>query len=228
MSPSSLNRTVTSAVPGRLALPTREYDYMLTRGSFLGLAAGAMFVCEQNTAPAEPFVEPTLNPKYKCWRNPGLPYGTPLGLKLETLDGPDFDLAAHRGKVVLLNIFATWCGPCREEAPFVVRLSEKYAARGLYVVGIDDREPDDTVRQFRKQFAITYPIAMDRKGILSKNLEGTPDESLPSTLLIGPRGYLRCYVPGEMDKDELEYRIKRALFGSEQNLEPSPLAIPTA
>jgi thiol-disulfide isomerase/thioredoxin len=201
---------------------------MLTRGSFLELAAGAMFACEQTTAPAEPSPSPTPNPKYGCRRNPGLPYDKPLGIKLETLDGPGFDLEAHRGNVVLLNVFATWCGPCRKETPLVVRLAEKYAGRGLYVVGINDREPDDTVRRFRKEFAITYPIAMDRKGILSKNLEGTTDELLPATLLVGPRGYLRCYVPGEMDADELEYRIERALAGSEQYLEPAVVAAPTA
>jgi thiol-disulfide isomerase/thioredoxin len=200
---------------------------MLTRASFAGLAAGALFASEQRTAWPEPSVEPTPNPRFKCRRNPGLPYDKPLSLKLETLDGPDFDLEAHRGKLVLLNIFATWCGPCREEAPFVVRLAQKYAARGLYVVGIDDNEPDDTVRHFRKEFSITYPIAMDRKSIVSKNLEGTTDESLPSTLLVGPRGYLRCYVPGEMDRDELEYRIERGFAGSESNLHPDPQALPT-
>jgi thiol-disulfide isomerase/thioredoxin len=76
------------------------------------------------------------------------------------IDGGTVNLAAARGKVVLLNFWATWCGPCRMEVPDLVELQKKYQDR-LQVIGlaVDDAD-EDTVRKFAKRYAINYPVAM--------------------------------------------------------------------
>ncbi len=77
----------------------------------------------------------------------------------------------YRGKAVLLNIFATWCQPCCEEQTFLTEAANLYADRALAVIGINSREPDNTVRLYRKRYAVSYPIAMDRSGDFTITLE---------------------------------------------------------
>ena len=79
----------------------------------------------------------------------------------ETLDGKHFDVAAERGNVVLLNLWATWCVPCRYEIPELQALHNRYASRGFKVIGVSlDESGADTVKQFVSEEKITYPIAL--------------------------------------------------------------------
>jgi cytochrome c biogenesis protein CcmG, thiol:disulfide interchange protein DsbE len=104
----------------------------------------------------------------------------------KNLDGSKFDLAARRDKVVLLNLWATWCPPCRVEIPELQRLHDAYAARGFEVVGvsIDEGEPAE-VEQFVTDQKITYPIVLDPEQKLPNLLETS---MLPTSLLIGRDG----------------------------------------
>ncbi len=153
---------------------------------------------------------------------------------MQALDAKDFHLVDYRGRGVLLNIFATWCGPCDDEEPLLVAAYAKYAARGLAIVGINNKEPDDTVRAFRKRYAIPYPIAMDRRGGFTRALEAGIDPSgstpllLPTTLFITPQGYLYCYLQGALGADELTYRIEKFLADAPPSPLPSPSAMPSA
>ena len=182
-------------------------------------------------APPSPSPSPSAstpaNPWDECLESKALPYDRPLGLKLRALDGPDFDLMRYRGKAVLLNIFATWCGPCNKEMPALVAAAQTYASRGLQVVSIDAREPDDAVRAFRKKYGITTPIAMDQNGAFTRALEvgaQSPGQvEYPVTLFITPAGYLYCVRDGGMDAEQLTYRIEHFLTASaEQLATPSP------
>jgi thiol-disulfide isomerase/thioredoxin len=179
------------------------------------------------SASPSPVASASANPWDECLKSAALPYDRPLGLKLRALDGPDFDLMKYRGKAVLLNIFATWCGPCNHEMPALVTAARTYASRGLQVVSIDSRESDDAVRAFRKKYDITTPIAMDQNGGFTRALEvgaqrGTPVE-YPVTLFIDPAGYLYCVRDGGMDDDQLTYRIERFLTATAAELAtPSP------
>jgi len=81
-------------------------------------------------------------------------------LKTKDLDGKEINLQAYKGKVVLLNFWATWCGPCRAEIPSLIRLQEQYKDR-LQIIGMDVDDTDaDTLRAFVKQKGINYPVAM--------------------------------------------------------------------
>ena len=79
---------------------------------------------------------------------------------LPQLDGRDLRLSYYRGKVVLLDFWATWCVPCREETPHFVELQQKYGDSGLQIIGISMDDSPDPVRNFSSQFHINYPIVM--------------------------------------------------------------------
>ena len=102
------------------------------------------------------------------------------------LDGKPLDLAAEKGNVVFLNVWATWCGPCRFETPELQALQNQYAANGLKVIGISVDEGDAAaVKTFVAEQKITYPIAVDPEGRIATLLQTTV---LPTSLLIGRDG----------------------------------------
>jgi thiol-disulfide isomerase/thioredoxin len=175
--------------------------------------SGVLAAAAAAASPA-PSASPSIGPWDLCDKSTALPYDHPLDFKLEVLDGPDFELSKYRGTSVLINIFATWCGPCNHEQPALVAAAQKYAASGLAVIGVNSAEQDDDVRRYRKKYGITYPIAMDRRGGMVRALEvGTSDkhEMFPVSLFIDPDGYLYCMQIGGMGADELTYRIERFL-----------------
>src|SRR5437764_9604587 len=70
--------------------------------------------------------------------------------------GGTLTLSSLRGKPVYLNFFATWCPPCKDEAPFINKMQQQYASRGLHVVGVDELESTSQAESFRKQFHLVY------------------------------------------------------------------------
>ena len=125
-----------------------------------------------------------------------------------TLAGDSASTAALTGKVVLLNIWATWCAPCRQEIPFLESVYKKHAADGLEIVGVsvDARGQDAEIREFAKEFGMTYPIWRD------------PDErvqslflalGVPASYLIDRSGVLRWRRLGVVD--ETDSTFTRAL-----------------
>jgi len=102
------------------------------------------------------------------------------------LDGKPLDLAAEKGNVVFLNVWATWCGPCRFETPELQALQNQYAANGLKVIGVSVDEGDAAaVKTFVAEQKISYPIAVDPEGRIATLLQTTV---LPTSLLIGRDG----------------------------------------
>ena len=102
------------------------------------------------------------------------------------LDGKPLNLASEKGNVVFLNVWATWCGPCRFETPELQALQNQYAANGLKVIGVSVDEGDaGAVKTFVAEQKITYPIAVDPEGRIATLLQTTV---LPTSLLIGRDG----------------------------------------
>ncbi len=133
-------------------------------------------------------------------------------MKLSALDGPDFDLMKYRGFAVWINVFATWCGPCQIEQPEIVQLVQRYQDAGLRVIGVFDREADDTVRAYRKRYGITYPLARDRTGILTRNVEGDASRVVyPSHLFLTSWGSMYCYRVGTIDPAEMRHKVESIL-----------------
>jgi thiol-disulfide isomerase/thioredoxin len=132
--------------------------------------------------------------------------------RIALLDGKSFDTNSEKGSVVLLNVWATWCGPCRFEIPELQALQQKYADRGFKVVGVS---VDDTgisgVQQFIKENKVTYPIAVDADGRVATVLRTTV---LPTTVIIGRDGRILWRKVGAMMPNEtglVEDIVERAL-----------------
>jgi thiol-disulfide isomerase/thioredoxin len=102
------------------------------------------------------------------------------------LDGKPLSLSNEKGNVVFLNVWATWCGPCRFETPELQALQNQYAASGLKVIGVSvDEGDDEAVKTFVAEQKITYPIAVDPEGRIATLVQTTV---LPTSLLIDRNG----------------------------------------
>jgi thiol-disulfide isomerase/thioredoxin len=102
------------------------------------------------------------------------------------LDGKPLNLAGEKGKVIFLNVWATWCGPCRFETPELQALQNQYAANGLKVIGVSvDEGETEAVKTFVAEQKITYPIALDPEGRIANLLQTTV---LPTSLLLDRNG----------------------------------------
>ena len=107
---------------------------------------------------------------------------------LKTLDGQEVTLSKLRGKVILLDFWATWCGPCRESIPHLVHLQKTYQEKGFEVIGMNmDKGDAETVRHFVKSMDIPYTIALTPDEV-SRNYGVT---ALPTTILIDKEGKIR-------------------------------------
>ena len=127
------------------------------------------------------------------------------------LDGTAFDLASRRDKVVLLNVWATWCGPCRFEIPELQSIHDKFAARGFEVIGVSVDEGDPKfVREFVAEKKMTYPVALDSDGKIADMLQTSV---LPTTVLLGRDGTIlwKKYGAIEAGDTELAQAIEKAL-----------------
>ncbi|HEX2834836.1 MAG TPA: TlpA disulfide reductase family protein [Thermoanaerobaculia bacterium] len=123
------------------------------------------------------------------------------------LDGSKFDLAGKRDKVVLLNIWATWCGPCRFEIPELQRLHNQYAAQGFEVIGVSvDESGPEAVKQFVADEKIAYPIALDPDGKIATLMQTSV---LPTTVLVGRDG--RILWKKQMVVTENDEELKKAI-----------------
>ena len=127
---------------------------------------------------------------------------------LPLVDGGQLRLSSYRGKIVLLDFWATWCVPCREETPNFVELQRKYGDRGLQIIGVSMDDSPDPVRTFYHQFQINYPVVM-----------GTADVGaayggvlgLPIAFLIDREGRIYAKHIGATDRAVFENEITRLL-----------------
>lgn len=133
----------------------------------------------------------------------------PVDLKLEVLDGPAFQLLKYRGSVVVLNVFATWCGPCQKEQDDFIAFAAAHPDDTV-VVGVTDGEADDVVRRYRKHFGVTYPIAMDRYRAHVRTLFRA-GILYPTTIVVRPDGYVSSGWVDSCDRDWLERQRSAAL-----------------
>jgi thiol-disulfide isomerase/thioredoxin len=135
----------------------------------------------------------------------------PVELAFPVLGGGDWSLAAERGHVVLVNFWATWCGPCRAETPVLVRIADAYRGRGVAVVGVaaDDRNTAD-VRAFVKNYRVTYPILMPPP----ESAAVAAIQALPTTLLIDRQGRLARSLRGAREEAVFQRDIDALLAES--------------
>jgi thiol-disulfide isomerase/thioredoxin len=131
-------------------------------------------------------------------------------LKVQDLNDHTVSLADLRGKVVLLNFWATWCGPCRAEIPYLVKIQHEYEDSGLRVVGINyPPEEPEVLRKFATDFKLNYPVAIGTDDIAS-SFEGAGG-ILPTTVVIDKDGRVRDHVKGKINPAIFLTKIKPLL-----------------
>jgi thiol-disulfide isomerase/thioredoxin len=112
-----------------------------------------------------------------------------------TLSGDAVSLSDLAGDVVVLNVWASWCGPCREEAPYLQAVADESAADGVTFLGINTRDDDAAAQAFERRFEITYPSIVDEDGRLLLAFRDTlPPSAIPSTLVIDRQGRVAARI----------------------------------
>ena len=126
---------------------------------------------------------------------------------LKSLDGKTLSLADLKGKVVVVNFWATWCPPCREEIPDFVAFYNENRAKGLEVVGISvDEKTAEQVKPFVGRNKMDYPVAMVTEKILR---DYGPIQAIPTTFVIDKKGIVRFAQEGMLDKAALTAMFKK-------------------
>lgn len=141
-----------------------------------------------------------------------------------TLDGDTFDLADHTGHVVVLNVWASWCAPCRAETPELREVWEETRDSGVQFVGLDTRDSDASAQNFVEAFGVTYPQVLDPDGRLQLGFADTlPPQAIPSTLIVDKSGRVAGRVIGVVSQSDLLGLIELLL--EEEGPEPTvPIA----
>ncbi|HEX5070127.1 MAG TPA: TlpA disulfide reductase family protein [Vicinamibacterales bacterium] len=129
-----------------------------------------------------------------------------LAFTLEDMNGAKIDLASYAGKPLIINLWATWCGPCRLEMPQLVELAAKFKDRGLQVIGISvDDNPAD-IREFAAEYKVTYPMLVGLGQDALLHALGYED-SVPISVLIRADGSIASVLQGITTTDDWEKRI---------------------
>lgn len=128
-----------------------------------------------------------------------------------TLDGAPLDLQSQRGKVLVLNNWASWCLPCNDEAPMLVAASKKFAGKGVEFIGLDVSDQNASAQEFVDTYKIPYPSIVDRSGKLLNALPGVPPEALPSTLIIDRDGNIAVRIVGSVKEPKFTELISAVL-----------------
>ena len=120
---------------------------------------------------------------------------------LKTLHGPNLRLEEYRGQVVLINFWASWCGPCRQEMPILDRLHQRYEDTGFAVLGVNVEGEVGPAQKIVDKTNVTFPVLIDEGQVVSELYEL---EAMPSTVVIDRNGMVRYvhrgYKPGDEEK----------------------------
>jgi len=136
----------------------------------------------------------------------------PLQFTLKDMNGVEVKLASFKGKVILLNFWATWCGPCRAEIPSLVELQTQYP-NDLVVLGFSVDDPVEKLKPYAKEFKINYPILV---GLGRDDVQEAygPLWGIPVSVIITPDGKIQKKHSGIASKEQFEHEIKLALTGN--------------
>lgn len=159
------------------------------------LRAALLLLIATAPAVAEESVVPSLVKQLNLVTHP--PGTEPPSFTARTLDGGSLSLGQLRGKVVVVNFWASWCRECRPELPVLERLHRELAAKGVAIVGINAREDRDAISRYAKELGLTFPLVLDERGDIATRYGVI---GLPTTFVIardgravgfaiGPRGW---------------------------------------
>ncbi len=130
-------------------------------------------------------------------------------LDLITLDGAPVSLTDFRGKVVLVNLWATWCPPCRQEMPALQAFYDQYKEEGFVLIAIDQEETREVVQPFVEEFKLTFPVWLDKDYLAQQKFKTM---SLPSSYVIDRNGQVRLMWIGGISARNLEKYVPKIIL----------------
>lgn len=148
---------------------------------------------------------PAAAKELKPWKG-----GAPPPLALQDLRGRDHRLEDYKGRVVVINFWATWCEPCRDEMPSMQRLKERLAGTPFALLAVNYAEGNARVEEFLKKVPVDFAVLMDRDAAVSKRWQV---RVLPYTVVLDPAQRIRYTVTGDLDwsAPEVEAAIRKLL-----------------
>jgi peroxiredoxin len=133
-----------------------------------------------------------------------------LNFTLKDMNGNDVVLSAHKGDVILLDFWATWCGPCKFEIPGFIELYTQYRDQGFQVLGFSVDDPVPALQEYAKQMKMNYPVLVGQ-GREDVTEAFGPMPGLPTTFIIGRDGKICTSHTGFTEKEKFEEQIKSLL-----------------
>lgn len=187
---------------------TRKSSWSLTQiglivSSILLIALIGSALYRNDAQPPAEFVtqtEPYAGSPARPASAPATPFSLPenvMQANFSLIDGKDRKLADYSGKILIVDLWATWCGPCRQEIPHLVKMAREYKDKGVEVIGLTTEDPEsDTqvVREFSEQFKINYPIGWADQPLAAGLMNGR--NGIPQTIIIGRDGKVRNHFIG--------------------------------
>ncbi len=122
----------------------------------------------------------------------------PIDFELQDLSGWSVKLSSLKGKVVFLNFWATWCGPCRKEMPSMQRMYDKLKSEGLEILAVDLQEDKAQVRSFARELGLRFPILLDSTGAVGAQYNA---RAIPTTYLLDRKGFIVARMVGAREWD---------------------------
>jgi thiol-disulfide isomerase/thioredoxin len=186
------------------------------RSAVVALAAMVMAACsasgtgDRKAATAKSGVDPVGVTMYPVTDRQLVP-----DVRGTTLDGKSLSLRAEgEGRVVLLNVWASWCGPCRSESPMLADAAKSLAPSGVQFVGIDEQDQTQDGRSFAASAGMSYPNLIDKEGALLAKLSMLPQMGIPSTLLLDRHGRIAARVIGPISSSQVTTIVDKLLAES--------------
>ena len=124
------------------------------------------------------------------------------------IDGKNFNLSDYKGKPILINFFASWCLPCREEMPALEKIAHEYKPKGVVFLGIAIDDTEEKMKNFIAKYGVTFPVGLDKTAAIQKSfgLYG-----IPTTYFIDKRGIINYFHSGSVTEELLQHELDKVL-----------------
>ena len=158
-----------------------------------------------------------------CTKSTGLIHVVTMHEPLPTISGPSVADGSklssddYRGQVLVLNVWATWCDPCRREQPGLVNVANAYASKGVAFLGINYEDQDAAARAWIKQFGVPYPSLADPSGRTAAQLKYP---NVPDTIIVDASGTQRYLFIGQTSQEELSHYLDLVLASPSSTASP--------
>jgi cytochrome c biogenesis protein CcmG/thiol:disulfide interchange protein DsbE len=177
----------------------RTYKLLIvlaSAGLAIALVAAGLLLTQRDT-PQDMFPKPSVTTKEAAPE-----------FKLALLDGNSFHMGGHKGKPVLINFFASWCLPCREEMPAIEKIAGEYQPKGVVFVAVSTDDTDANARDFVKKYGVTIPLGIDRSTEIQKayGLYG-----IPTTYFVDKQGMVNYFHSGAVTEELMRHELDKLL-----------------